>query len=181
MAYGTLTFYSNVLGKDTKVDFIMPDTRRRAHCWTNWDKKELKVIWILHGMGDDSNAWIRKSNIELLARKYDVAIFMPSCERECYTDSKRGIKMFSYITNELPIVMKNYFPISNRREDNFVIGNSMGGYGALKCGLMFPEKYAAVASLSGVIDFYELKNGFLNDVIPYVFGTKEEYKNSDND
>ena len=184
MAYGTITFFSNVLGYDDSVDYLLPDTRRRARKWTDWEDKKIPVIWVLHGNGDSSNAWIRKSTIELYARQHDVAVIMPSCQRECYTDSKRGFDFFTFVSDELMTVMRNYFPLSHLREDNFIIGNSMGGYGALKCALTYPEKYAAVASLSGAMDFREALKG--NDMIfsksaPLIFGSLEEYEGSGND
>lgn len=188
MAYGTITFFSDVLGQDMDVDYLIPDTRRRARTWNDidWSKKKLPVIWVLHGNGDSHNAWIRKSNIELYARQFDVAVFMPACTREFYTDSKRGLKYFSYITEELPKVMRKYFPISDKSEDNFIMGNSMGGYGATKAFFTYPENYAAAASFSGSVDLSQhmenmYPNSDMKDNILHIFGSKEEYKNSKND
>ena len=44
MAYGTITFFSNVLGYDASVDYLLPDTRRRARKWTDWEDKKIPVI-----------------------------------------------------------------------------------------------------------------------------------------
>ncbi len=190
MAYGTVTFFSDVLGQDMTVDYILPDTRRRRRKWADcdWEEKKLPAIWVLHGNGDSHNAWIRKSNIELYARQFDVAVFMPACTRECYTDSKRGLNYFTYVADELPMVMRKYFPISDKREDNFVMGNSMGGYGALKCALTYPERYAAAASFSGAASFGKQLRGDIDgrvagmlDTLLQVFGSAEEYENSEND
>jgi S-formylglutathione hydrolase FrmB len=41
--------------------------------------------------------------------------------------------------------------LSDAREDNFVPGLSMGGYGAFKLALSYPRRYAAAASLSGAL------------------------------
>lgn len=184
MAYGTVTFFSNVLGQDVSADYLLPDTRRRYRQWRDWEDKKLPVIWVLHGNGDGNNAWIRKSTIELYARLSDVAVIMPNCQRECYTDSVRGLDYFTFVSEELPIVMRNYFPLSKKREDNFIMGNSMGGYGALKCALTYPERYGAVASFSGALDYREALKG--NDMIfgknaPQIFGSLEAYEGSGND
>ncbi len=184
MAYGTITFFSNVLGCDVNVDYLLPDTRRRVKQWTDWKDKKIPVIWVLHGNGDSNNAWIRKSTIELYARQHDVAVIMPACQRECYTDSVRGFRFFTYVSDELMTVMRNYFPLSHRREDNFIIGNSMGGYGALKCALTYPEKYAAAASFSGAMDFRDALKGndfIFKDSAPQIFGSLEDYEGSGND
>ena len=184
MAYGTITFFSNVLGYDVNVDYLLPDTRRRARQWTDWKDKKIPVIWVLHGNGDSNNAWIRKSTIELYARQHDVAVIMPSCLRECYADSLRGFNFFTFVSDELMTVMRNYFPLSHKREDNFIIGNSMGGYGALKCALTYPDKYAAAASFSGAMDFRDALKGndfIFKDNASKIFGSLQDYEGSDND
>ncbi|GMA36680.1 alpha/beta hydrolase [Demequina litorisediminis] len=48
--------------------------------------------------------------------------------------------------------MGAFFPLSRRREDTFIAGLSMGGYGAMKAALTRPERYGAAASLSGGLD-----------------------------
>ena len=188
MAYGTITFFSEVLGQDMDVDYLIPDVRRRKRTWDDidWSINKLPVIWTLHGNGDSHNAWIRKSNIELYARQFDVAVFMPACTREFYTDSKRGLKYFTYVADELPKVMRKYFPVSDRKQDNFVMGNSMGGYGATKLLLTYPECYGAGASFSGSVDLKAhmedlYPNSDMKDNILHIFGSKEEYINSVND
>ena len=40
--------------------------------------------------------------------------------------------MFSYITEELPFIVELFFPVGNKKS---ITGHSMGGHGALVCGL----------------------------------------------
>ena len=54
--------------------------------------------------------------------------------------------------------MQNFFRVSQRPEDTYVAGLSMGGYGAMKLALTHPERYAAAASLSGALDLDELSS-----------------------
>ena len=63
-----------------------------------------------------------------------------------------GGRYWTFISEELPAIARSFFPLSDKREDNFVAGLSMGGYGAFKLALRFPEKFAAAASLSGALD-----------------------------
>jgi S-formylglutathione hydrolase FrmB len=44
------------------------------------------------------------------------------------------------------------FPISTKREETFIAGLSMGGYGAFRIAFNKPERFAAAASLSGALD-----------------------------
>jgi S-formylglutathione hydrolase FrmB len=65
---------------------------------------------------------------------------------------------YTYLSEELPKFMTNYFPISSQRNDNFICGLSMGGYGALKIALSNPNKFSKVISLSGVTDIVSVIN-----------------------
>jgi S-formylglutathione hydrolase FrmB len=64
-----------------------------------------------------------------------------------------GPRYWTFVSEELPALCQAFFPISSKREETYAAGLSMGGYGAFKLGLACPEKYAAVASLSGALAF----------------------------
>ncbi len=111
---------------------------------------------------------------------------MPNAHLSYYTDMKHGGAYWTFLSQELPSIVKSFFPISDRREDTFAAGLSMGGYGAFKLALALPERFAAAASLSGALDlarFYDGPNRvtFHNRQIINVFGEKEKIKGSDND
>ncbi len=59
---------------------------------------------------------------------------------------------WTFVSEELPEIAQNFFGLSTLRADNFVAGNSMGGYGAFKMALAKPERFCAAASLSGALD-----------------------------
>ncbi|MBW7462496.1 prolyl oligopeptidase family serine peptidase, partial [Paenibacillus sepulcri] len=83
-------------------------------------------------------------------------------------------------SEELPALARSFFPLSDRREDNFVAGLSMGGYGAFKLALSHPDRYAAAASLSGALDvtgFYKDRNKDLD----LIYGSVEQLRDSPND
>ena len=77
---------------------------------------------------------------------------MPAVGRSFYADERHGHLYWTYVSEELPQVMGSFFRFSPAREDTFVAGLSMGGYGALKLALRQPERFAAAASLSGAVD-----------------------------
>ena len=72
--------------------------------------------------------------------------------RSFYTDEAYGGRYWTFVSEELPELVGRFFRVSERREDTFVAGLSMGGYGALKLALRQPERFAAAASLSGALD-----------------------------
>jgi putative tributyrin esterase len=110
-----------------------------------------KVLYLLHGLSEDGSAWQRYTSIETLAGVYGLVVVMPSAGRSLYIDQPNGQKYFAYLVEELPQYLSDVFNLAPRREDTFIAGSSMGGYGAIKAALIHPEKYAAAASLSGVL------------------------------
>ena len=80
---------------------------------------------------------------------------MPNVGRSWYTDTAYGAKYFTFVAEELPRVCRSYFKgMSAKREDTFVAGLSMGGYGAVKAALRCPDVYGGCASLSGAFDIF---------------------------
>ena len=170
---------SDILAMDTALNVILPHDRPFEP-----EYKPAKVLYLLHGLGDNADAWTRYTNIERYAREYKLAVIMPEVQRSFYLDMEYGLKYFSYITDELPQICGQMFGISQKREDTFVAGLSMGGYGAMKCGLAYPEKYAGCASFSGALDINVVVGEHLNDVnkkqLQSAFGMELEVKDSDN-
>ena len=110
------------------------------------------VLYLLHGLTDDDTAWTRYTSIERYAYDHQLAVVMPQVHRSFYADEAYGLKFWRFLSDELPRVVERFFRVSGRREDTFVAGLSMGGYGALKWALRRPERFAGAASLSGALD-----------------------------
>lgn len=182
MAFITCNFSSEVLGMNTSIYVILPQNQMSKEGSLVSDK--YKTLYLLHGLTGDHTDWLRKSSIERYADSMGLAMVMPNAGRSFYTDMKHGDKYFTYITEELPKIARQFFPLSEKREDNFVAGLSMGGYGAFKAALSCPEKYAAAASLSGALDMARIvsevddndKAGFYN-----IFGDLSLLAGSEND
>lgn len=117
------------------------------------------VLYLLHGLSDDASAWTRFTSIERYAAAAGLAVVMPEVGRSMYADAPGGAAYFSYVADELPQLVAGAFRVSTRRADTFVAGLSMGGYGALKLALRRPERYAAAAALSAVVDVRAVESG----------------------
>lgn len=115
-------------------------------------RRKYPVLYLLHGHSDDHTAWLRWTSVERYAEAHNLAIVMPNVHRSYYTDMAHGGRYFTFIAEEVPALMRSIFPISPARQHTFVAGLSMGGYGAFKLALTHPNRYAAAASLSGVLD-----------------------------
>ncbi len=159
MALINMKFQSKILGKETVVNVIVPEKGYEG---------KYKCLYLLHGLGDDENAWINNTGIEKYAEKYGIMVVMPRAERSFYANMKKGCAYYDHIAEELPLFIRETFNVSDKREDNFVAGLSMGGYGALKVGLRACGSFAAIGSLSPCGDIASLR-GFDADLIP-VFG-----------
>jgi putative tributyrin esterase len=110
------------------------------------------VVYLLHGLTDDHTAWTRFSSVERYAEELGVAVVMPSVDRSFYANEAYGMRFWDFLSAELPERVGQFFRVSAQREDTFVAGLSMGGYGAVKWALREPERFAAVATLSGALD-----------------------------
>jgi putative tributyrin esterase len=143
-----------------------------------------KVLYLLHGLSGDASAWQRYSSIETLAAAYGLVVVMPSAGRSFYIDQPNGQYYFSYLTGELPQYLTDVFGLKPRREDTFIAGNSMGGYGAFKAALLRPELYAASASFSGMLSLEFLKanpNDPRRDEFALLFGDLDQLAGSEHD
>lgn len=110
---------------------------------------EFPVLYLLHGFSHDCFGWAHNTSVIRYACERNMAVVMPSAYNSAYTDMHFGQKYFLHIAEELPEFVRAVLPVSSQREKTFVCGNSMGGYGALKCALTYPERYGAAISLSG--------------------------------
>ncbi len=139
-----MSFKADSLGMHTQVVALLPDGLKPG--------ERIPSLTLLHGLSDDHTMWSRRTSVERYASAYRMAVVMPNGHRSFYTDLPSGEKFFTYITEELPERMRGLFPISGRREDTFIAGLSMGGYGAFKAALNRPDVYGAAASFSGALD-----------------------------
>jgi len=149
MAVCKVNFLSRDLGLHTKVNVVLPTGRPRFV--EKQEKCLYQVLWLLHGGSDDINDFILSTNIARYAEDHKIAVVIPEDNNAFYTDGyvQNGGRYFTYITEELVRMCRSIFPLSDKREDNFVAGNSMGSGGAMKCAMLHPELYSAALIMSG--------------------------------
>ena len=150
------TIYSDALRMMTSITVSIPQVV----------EGDMPVLYLLHGLSDNHSAWLRRSNVDLYAEKSGFAVVMPEVQRSFYTDMAYGLRYFTYIADELPKICCRLFRFSDKRENKFIAGLSMGGYGAMKAALTYPDRYLAAASFSGALHIKKsCKNS--SDLISY--------------
>jgi S-formylglutathione hydrolase FrmB len=154
MILNEVNFFSEVLTMRSTMYVLLPQ-RTLAETQSKRASK-YRTLYLLHGHSDDHTAWQRWTSIERYAEAYNLAVVMPAANLSFYTDMAYGKDYFKFISEEVPAVARDMFSLSEKREDTFVAGLSMGGYGAFKLALTCPEQYAAAASLSGAVDVREV-------------------------
>jgi putative tributyrin esterase len=161
MILNELDFFSETLGLLSSMYVILPQ-RKMAEIKSKRTPK-YRTLYLLHGHSDDHTAWQRWTSIERYAEGLNLAVVMPAVHLSFYNDMAHGGKYWQFISEELPALVRDIFPLSSDRKDNFVAGLSMGGYGAFKLALTHPERYVAAASLSGALDIQEVVRPKRND------------------
>jgi putative tributyrin esterase len=160
MILNEVKFHSEVLGFRNTMYVLLPQ-RTMAEQQTKRAPK-YRVLYLLHGHSDDHTAWQRWTSIERYVEGLNLAVVMPAGYLSFYTDMAYGPRYGQFVGEEVPAIVHDLFPLSSKREDTFIAGLSMGGYGAFKMALTYPERYAAAASLSGAVDVRETVKGHNN-------------------
>ncbi len=167
MANIKVDLYSKMLNQTVSVELYLPYDE-------NEDKEADGVIYLLHGMLGSSNSWTTLTPASRYAKDNNLILIAPQAHNSFYADDLFGEKYFSYMTLELPKLLKTMFNIPTQREKTFVAGLSMGGYGAMLLGLSRPDLYAACATFSGAVQFgrgeVDEKSEFATRYLAPIFG-----------
>jgi S-formylglutathione hydrolase FrmB len=157
---------------------------------STFPKKKLKTLYLLHGYMGHCTDWLSGSGIHELAIMHDMAVIMPSGENSFYVDNPDIDTYFGEFTGkEIVEFTRALFPLSEKREDTLIGGLSMGGFGAIRNGLKYPEVFGSVIALSSALitdkvgdkttDFSSMLAG--RKYYERTFGNLDELPGSDND
>ncbi len=182
MALFQCSFFSESLRISTSMNVIYPQACRGQIGMGGLAADEPPaVLYLLHGLSDDHSIWLRRTSIERYAASLPLAVVMPAVNRSFYTDIGDNA-YWTFLSQELPQLVHSFFNVSSDWKKTFAAGLSMGGYGAFKLGLTLPDRYAAVASLSGALDLStsdEKRDELCN--FEAIFGPMDQFAGSGND
>lgn len=149
---------------------------------------KFQTIYLIHGGGDENSLTYRYTNAERYAQEHNVMLVTPGIPNSFGIDTAYGVGNFTFLTEELPVVIQSLFASSPAREDNFVMGYAMGGNVALGMAVRRPDLYAACVDLSGgigmTLNTAKLQAELANHHFPlysYAFGDADKLPGSPND
>ena len=144
MASITLSFHSEALERTVPLRALVP--------LEDAPRVPMPAMYLLHGLYGSEQDWFQYTRVMLWARAKGLAVFCPAGENGFYVNqADTGEAYMRYVGEELPAFTRRLFPLSSRREDTFIAGLSMGGYGALNAGLTYPETFGKVGALSAAL------------------------------
>ncbi len=141
MAWTTFHWRSDLLGKQTSAEILLPDR----------GEGPFSVFYLLHGLSDDATMWMRRSRIEVYVAGLPLIVVMPDGYRGFYTDNEEGPAFARHFGEELPGMIERHFHARPAREARAIGGLSMGGYGALRVGLGHADRFCSINSHSGAV------------------------------
>ncbi|MBQ7057839.1 MAG: hypothetical protein IJM83_00850 [Firmicutes bacterium] len=168
MAFLEFEFDSKTLKRMAKFSAIIPYEQFEP---------PYPTLYLLHGLGGNSSRWLHYTNVRYLAESQGVAVILPSGENSFYLDIpvEDGClgDFGAYVGDELVQVSRELLPLSRERQDTWISGMSMGGYGAYRNGLKYCDNFGKAAIFAGAVHFYE----YSRDWVRTKGNTRGELKN----
>ncbi len=189
MAIIEVNFISKCLMRTVTFNAIIPVDKFGPQT-ENAEQKPLKTLYLLHGIFGNYTDWVNGTRIQAWAEANDLAVIMPSGENRFYLDDEKSGELYGeFIGKELVEFTRKLFPLSDKREDTFIAGLSMGGYGAIRNGLKYAENFGCVIGLSAALVHDTWKDAdnsapiftFRRNYYEAIFGEYDKVKGSDKD
>ncbi len=182
MAFGRIDNYFESMRRVMEFRFVLPDDKRYMPNPEELNRpsnpgdpviaanphysRPTKTVLLLNGYTHNNLEWLNHTQIMDLARMYNLAIFLPSGENGFYLNCEGKNDQFAdYVGQELMEYVTKTFNLSPNREDHYVFGISMGGFGSLHTGLAYSDFFSKIVAFSPAYIIHEIagaKPGFEN-------------------
>lgn len=183
-------FYSKALAKVTNFQMILPnDVPPEMMIGNENYNRNRKVLFLLHGYSGTSRDWLLGSLVQEMAAKYNIAMVMPSGDNSFYLDGQGSGRAYGqFVGQELVEYVRKTFGLTDKKEDTFIAGYSMGGFGAIHTGLAYSNTFGKIAALSSALIIHNIANqkeDFKDVIADYyyyslMFGNLSRLEQSDN-
>ena len=150
MALLQVNFVSQTLMRTVPIQVVLPVDK------FSWDgarpEGPFPTLYLLHGIFGNYTDWVSGTRIQRWAEEHNLAVVMPSGDNRFYVDQPDTQDLYGeFIGSELVDITRRMFPLSRKREDTFIGGLSMGGYGALRNGLKNSDTFGYIGAFSSAI------------------------------
>lgn len=166
MTHLTLHYPSRILGTNTTVHILIPSITGLEQIPGQSPFPELNgTLLFLHGMQNDPEEILLNSSIAGYADALRLAVILPEGGNSFWVDTVPGAGYETFLTLELLPALRSLLPLSERLEDTFIGGYSMGGYGSLRIALRHPDLFSRCIILSGAMDI-RFSAAFVKSAVP---------------
>ncbi len=186
MASGRMEFHADTIMQHANFAFVLPnDVNMEEVVEPRHYERPAKSLILLHGLTGTDTDWLFGGVAQHLAIQYNLAVFMPTAGNFFYLDrGYKGGNWGSFVGEELPVYIRKVFGHCLSREDTFIGGLSMGGYGAIHTALAYPENFSGCIALSSALRLHEFAADEDPGVMPKamvrdIFGDPKELLTSD--
>jgi putative tributyrin esterase len=138
-------FHSAALDRDMPYRVIFPSNMP--------SQQKLPVVYLLHGGGGGYRDWSNYSDVAHFAEQ-GLILVMPEGYDSYYTNAadRPHDRYEDYIVNDLIADVEHRFPVVAGRASRAIMGVSMGGFGAVKIALKYPDLFSYAAGISPAVD-----------------------------
>ncbi|MCF0142072.1 MAG: prolyl oligopeptidase family serine peptidase [Parasporobacterium sp.] len=142
-----------------------------------------KTLYFLPGYSASASQILTFLGLRKQSELKGMAIVIPDGENQFYHDLPERRAFYSrFIGEELVNETRKLLPLSDKREDTYIGGISMGGYGAMYNGVKYCDVFSKIAAFSPSVDPYDLMTGndpaFTEEQFNHLFKGKEAYLES---
>ncbi|MDQ3542135.1 MAG: esterase family protein [Chloroflexota bacterium] len=137
MTTATINFRSASMNQLVSYSVILPDR----------GEGPFPVLIQLHGLSDDHLSWIHRSNLVRHVENFPLIVVMPNGGTSGHLNWRASERLIRHLyedllANDIPDHVQRHF---NATDGPWAIGGlSMGGYGAMRLGLKYPDRFASI-------------------------------------
>lgn len=153
MASGRMEFHAQSIMQHANFAYCLPyDTEMEEVKDPSCYDRETKSLILLHGLTGTDTDWLFGGLAQMLSYQYNLAVFMPTTGNSFYLDKGyEGGNYCTYVGEELPDFINKVFGFCEKRENTFIGGLSMGGYGSIHTAFEFPDRFSGIIALSSAL------------------------------
>ncbi|MCJ1978134.1 alpha/beta hydrolase [Lactococcus paracarnosus] len=175
MAYLELQYASQAISKYTTLKAYLPSDGTSGTLFV----PPYKTVYFLPGFSNDATALMTYLGLRKECELKGIAIVVVDGDNSFYVEQANHQANYSTFIREVVEVTRKLLPLSENRNDTFIGGISMGGYGALLNGLRFRDMFSKIVALSPSADCYDLichhNMLFQEALFTTIFGDKATY------